>query len=175
MGTKLQLNPSPISNFISNSLLCSHISFSRTLSSFPVLVHVEAFRVIEWTVNIPLENNRELQQRRRRRQRQQERQKSSRFRLAKQQLCTCITLFCTILCRHCTTTTWKCLISRFLEDVNTRQRISFSFSELWYSLLIIIVNNNKYDTYIAHIQKKYFHMRITDDKIKISQLKAIFK
>jgi len=28
-----------------------------------------------------------------------------------------ITLFCTFLCRHCTTTTWKCLISRFVKDV----------------------------------------------------------
>ena len=36
-------------------------------------------------------DNRELKQRRRRRQR--ERQKSNRFRLVKQQLCTCITLF----------------------------------------------------------------------------------
>ena len=42
---------------------------------------------------------------------------------AKQQLCTCITLFCTFLCRQCTTTTWKCLISRFVENVNTRQRL----------------------------------------------------
>ena len=76
---------------------------------------------------------RELKQRRRRRQR--ERQKSNRFRLAKQQLCTCITLFCTFLCRHCTTTTWKCLISRFVENANTRQQLYFSFAELWYSLL----------------------------------------
>ena len=42
----------------------------------------------------------ELMQRRRRRQR--ERQKSNRFRLTKQQLYVCITLFCTFLCRHCT-------------------------------------------------------------------------
>ena len=42
---------------------------------------------------------RELKQRRR----QRERQKSIRFRLAKQQLCTCITLFCTFPYRHCTT------------------------------------------------------------------------
>ena len=47
--------------------------------------------------------NKELKQRRRRRQR--ERQKSNRFRLAKQQLCTCVTLFCTFLSRRCTTTT----------------------------------------------------------------------
>ena len=36
--------------------------------------------------------------------------------------------FCTLLCRHCRTTTWNCLISRFVEDVNTRQLLSFSFS-----------------------------------------------
>ena len=35
-----------------------------------------------------------------RRQRQRELQKRNWFRLAKQQLCTCITLFCTFLCRH---------------------------------------------------------------------------
>ena len=50
-------------------------------------------------------------------------------------LCTCITLFETFFCRHCMTTTWKCLISRFVEDVNTRQRLSSSLSELRYSLL----------------------------------------
>ena len=44
-------------------------------------------------------------------------------------------LFCTFLCRHCTTTTWKYLTSRFVEDVSTRQRLSFSFPELWYCLL----------------------------------------
>ena len=44
-------------------------------------------------------------------------------------------LFCTILYRHCMTTTWKWLFSRFLGDVNTRQWLSFSFPELWYNLL----------------------------------------
>ena len=77
--------------------------------------------------------NRELKQRWRRHQ-ERERQKSNRFKLAKQQLCTCITLFCTFLCRHCTTTTWKCLISRFVENANTRQQLYFSFAKLWYSL-----------------------------------------
>ena len=76
---------------------------------------------------------RKLKQRRRRRQR--EWHKSNRFRLAKQQLCTCITLFCTFLCRHCTTMTWNCLFSRFSEDVNLRQRLSISFPELWCGLL----------------------------------------
>ena len=66
-----------------------------------------------------------LKQRRRRRQR--ERHNSSRSRLAKQQRCTCITLFCTFPCRHCTTTT-------FLEE-NTRTTTFFSFPELRYRLL----------------------------------------
>jgi len=70
-----------------------------------------------------------------RRRRQRERQKGNRFGLAKQELCRCITLFCTFLCRHCTTTTWKRLISRFEETVNRRQRLSFSFPVLWHSPL----------------------------------------
>ena len=43
------------------------------------------------------------------------------------QLCTCITLFCTFLCRRCTTTTSKCLISRFEQDVNTIDDSLFLF------------------------------------------------
>ena len=74
---------------------------------------------------------RKLKQRRRRRQR--ERQK--RVRLAKQQLCTSITL------EHCTTTTWNFLVSRLMEDVNTRQLFSFSSSELRFSPLEF--NSNK--------------------------------
>ena len=77
--------------------------------------------------------NKELKQRRRRRQR--ERQKINRFRLIKQPLCTFITLFCKFLCRHCTSTKWKCLILLFVEDVTTRQWPSISFPELRYSIL----------------------------------------
>ena len=51
--------------------------------------------------------------------------KSNRFRQAKQQLCTCITLFCTFLCCRCTTTTWSYLISRFVED--GEQKTTFFF------------------------------------------------
>ena len=102
---------------------------------------------------------------------QQECQKSSKFILAKEELCTCSILlgtffsfstkvmgslskedgdsnekgkeaiglisktttlhmhqaFCTFHCRHCRTTKWKRLISRFL---NSRQRLSFSFPVL---------------------------------------------
>ena len=53
----------------------------------------------------------------------------------KQQFCTCITLFCSFPCRRCTTMTWNCLISRFVEDVNRRQQPSVAFPELWYSPL----------------------------------------
>ena len=72
--------------------------------------------------------NGELKQRRRRRQR--ERQKSNRVLSPKQQLCTCITLFCTFLCRRCTTTPWNLPISRFVEDANAQKRFSFSFSKI---------------------------------------------
>ena len=78
--------------------------------------------------SLPVYSFRELKQRRRRRRRQRERQRSNRIRLAKQQLCTCITLFCTFLCRCFTTTTLKCLISRFVEGVYTRQLLAFFFS-----------------------------------------------
>lgn len=43
------------------------------------------------------------------------------FRLAKQRLCSC-TFFCTFLCCHCASTAWKCLISRFIEEVNNSRR-----------------------------------------------------
>ena len=36
----------------------------------------------------------------------------------------------TFLCRHCRTTTWKCLVSRFVKDVNKQWVTKFSFS-LW--------------------------------------------
>ena len=73
-------------------------------------------------------NTREFMQRHLRRQRK--RQKSNRLNLSKQQLYTCSMLFSVFLCRHWMTTTWKCLISRFVEDVNTRQWRSLSFPEL---------------------------------------------
>ena len=38
--------------------------------------------------------------------------------------------FCTFLCRHCTTTTWKCVIFRFMEVVNKRRWIFLSLSKL---------------------------------------------
>ena len=38
--------------------------------------------------------------------------------------------FCTFLCRHCTTTMWKCLISGFVKDVNKQWQIFFLFMDL---------------------------------------------
>ena len=89
---------------------------------------------------------REFTQRRRRRH--LEPQKSNRFRQAKQQLCTCITLFCTFLCRRCTTTTWNCLIWRFVEDGSKRQQLSFSFPKLWCSPLEF--NSNQICQHLTH-------------------------
>ena len=54
-----------------------------------------------------------------------EQQKSNRFRLAKEQLCTFITLLSAFLSLCCTTATWNVLIS---------QKFSFSFSKLRYGL-----------------------------------------
>ena len=75
----------------------------------------------------------EIKQRRQRRQR--ERQKSNRFTLAKQQLCTCITLFVhfsAVTERLQRENTWFLVL---WKNVNTRQRLSFSFPEHRYSLL----------------------------------------
>ena len=54
--------------------------------------------------------------------------------LAKQQPCTCITLFCTFLSRRCTTATWNFQISRacFMEQVAPHKKFSFSFSKIKY-------------------------------------------
>ena len=55
-------------------------------------------------------------------------QNCNRFRLAKQQLCACITLFGTFLCRHCTTTMWKCLYFTFCRGSEHKTTTFFFFS-----------------------------------------------
>ena len=80
------------------------------------------------TRNVALDSRELFEQRRRRRQR--DLRKSKRFRLTKQQFCTCMTLFCTFLCRHCATTTWRYLISCFKENLNKRRRIFFLYFNL---------------------------------------------
>ena len=49
-------------------------------------------------------------------------------------ICTCITLVRTFLCRFCTTTTSKCLILRFMDNVNKqrpKRQNFFLFSWKW--------------------------------------------
>ena len=73
-------------------------------------------------LSLSLQNS-ELKQRRRC---QRERQKGIRF--IKQQLCTCITFFCTdFFADLARTTTQNFLISRFVEDVTTRQEVTACF------------------------------------------------
>ena len=70
--------------------------------------------------------------------------KRNRFILAKQQLCTCLTLFCTFLCRHCAATTLQRLIS---HDV------------LWRTLtqdneILFLFLNFDIQSFIIQLQKK---------------------
>ena len=75
--------------------------------------------------------------------------------------------FRTFLCRRCTTTTWNYLISRFVEDTNTSQRLSFSFPELWYSPLKF--NSRKICQHLTNWTR--WNMR---DKVW-SSMKSLFK
>ena len=124
--------------------------FTGRMTEFPILYDTSTnpYRFInlrpeKWTPfkrSFSVWSIRELKQRRRRRQR--ERQKSNWVRLAKQQLWTCIRLFCAFLCLQCTTTTWKCLIlRRFMEDVNTT-RNNFLFLFLNFSRVLIQLQKN---------------------------------
>ena len=65
-----------------------------------------------------------------RRRRQRERQKSNGLKRQNNNSARASRFFCTFLCRHCTTTTGKCLISRFMEDVNRRQLRFLSLGKL---------------------------------------------
>ena len=78
-------------------------------------------------------NNRGLKQRRRRRQR--ERQKGNMFRSTKQQLCTYITRFFCISLLSLHDYNVKVPNFTFCRGRERRRRLSFSFPELWYSLL----------------------------------------
>ena len=81
--------------------------------------------------------NREQQWQRR----QRKRQKSNRFRSAKEQLFMCI-FSCAFLhiFRHCMTSTLNCVISRFVEDGNTRQQLSFPFLQSFRILIQLLKN-----------------------------------
>ena len=86
-----------------------------------VWFHMSVNSVSDWSQCIV--NNRKFKMRR-----PQEIKKSNS--LTKEQLCSCITLCCTFVCRHCRTTTWKCVVSCFVKDVNKQWVTKFSFS-LW--------------------------------------------
>ena len=64
-----------------------------------------------------------------RRGRQQERQKTIGL-ISKTTTSHVHHTFCTFLSSFCTTRTWKCLISRFMEDVNKQRRIFFFYLSL---------------------------------------------
>ena len=53
----------------------------------------------------------------------------------KQQFCTCITLFCTFLCRHCTTTTWK------FHVVQRKYTSDDEISSLFLHLAMVLTNS----------------------------------
>ena len=61
-----------------------------------------------------------------------QKQKSNKFRMAKEQLCSCIKLFCTFLNGSCTTATWTFEISlaRFIQQVSTT-RVGRKFWSRW--------------------------------------------
>ena len=77
--------------------------------------------------------HRELKQRRR--GQQQERQKSNRLRLAKNNFARVSRFFVHFFAVNARLWRETSQFSRFLADVDTRQRLSFSFPELWFSPL----------------------------------------
>ena len=62
------------------------------------------------------------------------------------------------LCRQYTTTTWKGLILRFVEDLKTRQRLFSSFPELRYSYLEF--NHRKIDQYFTNCTRCNKHYKV---------------
>ena len=67
--------------------------------------------------------------------RQRERQKKTIGLISKTTTSHVYLCFWTFLSCFCTTTTWKCLIWRFMEDVNKQRRNFISLSELGYGPL----------------------------------------
>ena len=105
----------------------------RTLSVPPSVSVLKGVLLYLQSLALLIGANRVLKQWSRRRQRV--RQESNGFRLAKQQLCTCIMLFWTFVNCRCMTTTWECLFLCFFKDGNRRQQRYYSFPEIWYSPL----------------------------------------
>ena len=61
--------------------------------------------------------------------------KNNRFNKQNNNFARASRFFVHFFARFCTTTTWKCLISRFMEDVNKQRRNFISLSELEYGPL----------------------------------------
>ena len=71
--------------------------------------------------------------------------KKQRIRQAKQQLCTCITLFCTFLCRRCTTSTYvKVPNFTFFRGRENEQPVSWPFLFSWTSIQSFRIQLQKY-------------------------------
>ena len=64
------------------------------------------------------------------------------------QLWTRSKLFCTFLCRHCTTTTWNSLTGRFMEVVNTKRSCFLPTFILGFSL-------QEFSSWKIHLQRTF--------------------
>ena len=110
-----------------NTLCFGEKSIIFETSSY-LLLNLFSCKTLLKPVQFTLQNS--PQQRQQRQWRQQELQMSSGF-VKQNNNFHMLYVFCTFLCRHCTTTMWKCLIWRFMEDLNKRPRIIFiSLSKL---------------------------------------------
>ena len=110
------------SKWVKNHHFCAQLS--HRFSIYKAIIHLIVVGL--WWIFTSLLCglvNREVTKRQRRRQRER---LKSKIGLDKQNN----NFTRTFLCRRCTTTTWNCLISRFVEDGNKRQ-LSFSLPELW--------------------------------------------
>ena len=74
---------------------------------------------------------------------QRKRHKNNRFNEQNNNFA-CASHFCTFLSRFCTTTTWKCLISRLMENIN-KQWNFISLSECRYGLLKLALGGFAYN------------------------------
>ena len=79
--------------------------------------------------------------------------KSKEFGLAKQQFCTCITLFCTFHCRRCTTTTWNLLISH-LNYGRREHKTTVFFFFFWTQIQSFIIQFQKKFANIWRVQRE---------------------
>ena len=121
-------------NFSFENIVCAHFKNVDHVTVDVVLSYRGSQRLIERRGMTSCHHGSTIsgwQQNQRWRQKKENGKKSKRFLLTKQQICTCITLFCTFLCRRCTPATWNFLIShsRFMKSV-----LSFCSSRLRYVL-----------------------------------------